>query len=106
LYLLFKDDCLPLNKEASKAHIAGMLAAAFQKEEDRIEAEVFDEELDLQRKPMNNKIQVTLLHRIVTWWYMKPLKSKDDGATRKGTADKDQIIKSLGRYIIKFLSGK
>jgi hypothetical protein len=105
LHLLFKDDCPP-EKEASKAHFAGMLAESFQKEEDRIGSQVFDEELDSSGNPGNNNAQVTFLRRIVPWWYMKPLKSKDGGAMRKGTANEDQIIKSLGKYITKFSAGK
>ena len=103
--MLSKDDCPP-KKEASRAHFAGMLAESFQNEEDRIGAEVFEEELDSRGKPVDNKAQVTLLRRIVPWWYMKPLKSKDGGVMRKGTASEDQIIKSLGRYITQFSSGK
>ena len=51
-------------------------------------------------------VQVTFLQRAICWWFMKPLQSKDGGAMRKGPANENRVIKTLGKYVSEFSKGK
>lgn len=46
------------------------------------------------------------LRQDMVYWYMKPLKPNDCGTMWKEIANKDDIIKTLAKYVFAFLNGK
>ena len=95
---------MPQEGDHKKKEFADLLAAHCQQEANSRPDKTFEEEIGSDGQPTSNRAQITFLRRIVPWWFMKPLKSRDGGAMRKGSANEGQVIKSLHSYVAKFSS--
>mmetsp|Transcript_56501 Transcript_56501/g.120005 ORF Transcript_56501/g.120005 Transcript_56501/m.120005 type:complete len:754 (+) Transcript_56501:1863-4124(+) len=100
----FGIDDHPQEKEALRKKFAGILAAHFQNAAGEREALELVNEVDSEQD--NQHAQIAFLCRNIPYWFMKPLKPKDGGALRKGSANEWPIIKSLKKYVYQFSKDK